>query len=120
MYGMSLSGKYWFLNLKEYLLHLGFQPSDTIPCLFVKVDKTRHKLYVLDYVDDMLYYGLDDLKVKEFKQSLQQHFNLELMGQAHWYLSTRINQLSNYDIELDQSRYCKAIVKKYLDSADTK
>jgi hypothetical protein len=42
------------------------------------------------------------------------------MGQAHWYLSTRINQLSNYDIELDQSRYCKAVVKKYLDSAGTK
>jgi hypothetical protein len=42
------------------------------------------------------------------------------MGQAHWYLSMRINQLSNYDIKLDQSRYCKAIVKKYLDTAGTK
>jgi hypothetical protein len=30
---------------------------------------------------------------------------------------TRINQLANYDIELDQSRYCAAIVKKYLDTA---
>jgi hypothetical protein len=29
----------------------------------------------------------------------------------------RINHLANYDIELDQSRYCTAIVKKYLDVA---
>jgi hypothetical protein len=42
------------------------------------------------------------------------------MGEAHWYLSTRINQLSSYDIEIDQSRYCKAIIKKYLDTAGTK
>jgi hypothetical protein len=42
------------------------------------------------------------------------------MGQAHWYLVTRINQLSNFDIELDQSRYCQSLIKKYLDTAGTK
>ncbi|MFN9979697.1 MAG: hypothetical protein ACK53Y_07280, partial [bacterium] len=42
------------------------------------------------------------------------------MGQAHWYFSARINQCSNFDIELDQSRYCRAIVKKYLDTTGTK
>lgn len=42
------------------------------------------------------------------------------MGQAHWYLATRINQLSNCDIELDQSRYCRLIVKKYLETAGAK
>jgi hypothetical protein len=65
----------------------------------------------------MLYYGTNETKVKEFEAL---RFNLELMGQAHWYLATRINQLSNYNIELDQSRYCKSIVKKYLDSAGIK
>ncbi len=42
------------------------------------------------------------------------------MGQAHWYLATRINQLGNFDIELDQSCYCKSIIKKYLDTAGSK
>jgi Zn-finger nucleic acid-binding protein len=42
---------------------------------------------------------------------------LELLGNAHWYLGSRINQLKNFDIEFDQSRHCKAIVKKYLDTA---
>jgi hypothetical protein len=47
-------------------------------------------------------------------------FNLELLGQAHWYLATWINQLSNFKIELDQSRYCQALLWKYLDTAGTK
>jgi hypothetical protein len=42
---------------------------------------------------------------------------MELIGQARWYLGSRIRQLTNFDIELDQSRYCKSIVKRYLDSA---
>jgi len=120
MYGMTLSGKYWFLDLQDYLVELGFKPSSTIPSLFIKVDNKGNQIYVLDYVDDMLYYGTNEASINEFEQQLQKRFNLELMGQAHWYLSTRINQLSNYDIELDQSRYCKAIVKKYLDIAGTK
>jgi hypothetical protein len=109
---MTLSGKYWFLDLQDYLTEIGFKTSSTIPSLFIKEDAKGNKLYVLNYVDDMLYYGDNEKSVNEFKQSLQKRFNLELLGQAHWYLSTRINQLSNYDIKLDQSRYCKAIVKK--------
>jgi hypothetical protein len=54
-------------------------------------------MHVLNYVNDMLYYGTHDAKVKEFEEQLNQWFNLELMGQ---------NQLANFDMELDQSRYC--------------
>jgi hypothetical protein len=120
MYGMTLSGKYWFLDLQDYLTDIGFQSSSTIPSLFLKTDAEGDTIFLLNYVDDMLYHGTSETKVKNFEGLLQQCFNLELMGQAHWYLSTRINQLSNHDIELDQSRYCKAIVRKYLDSAGTK
>jgi hypothetical protein len=120
LYGMTLSGKYWFLDLQDYLTKIGFKTSSTIPSLFIKEDAKGNKLYILNYVDNMLYYGDNQKSVNEFEQSLQKRFNLELLGQAHWYLLTRINQLSNYDIELDQNRYCKAIVKKYLNPAGTK
>jgi hypothetical protein len=65
----------------------------------------------------MLYYGTDEEKVKAFEKQLADRFSLELLGQAHWYLGSRIRQLANYDIELDQSRYCKSIVRKYLETA---
>jgi hypothetical protein len=88
-------------------------------CLFICVYPDGVRLYVLNYVDDMLYYCKDSIKLREFEEKLCARFNLELIGQAHWYLGTRINQLANYDIELDQSRYCLSIVKKYLDTAGT-
>jgi hypothetical protein len=116
MYGMTLSGKYWFLDLKEFLLQEGFTTSSTVKCLFYKVYENGDFILILDYVDDMLYHGSNKEYVIIFEKRLQARFNLELMGQAHWYLATRINQKSNFDIELDQTRYCLAILKKYLDS----
>jgi hypothetical protein len=66
----------------------------------------------------MLYYGTDTKRVKEFEEQFGERFNLELLGQAHWYLGTRIRQLANYNIELDQSRYCLSIVKDILTQQD--
>jgi hypothetical protein len=43
-------------------------------------------------------------ETKWLKESHKGHFNLELLGQVHWHLATQINQLSNFNIELDQSR----------------
>jgi hypothetical protein len=119
MYGMTLSGKYWWLDLLEFLLSLGFKPSKCVPCLLILTTKDG-RIYVMNYVDDMLYFGTCDLEVMKFEEDLKKRFNLELMGFAHWYLATRINQMVSYDIELDQSRYCQSIVCKYLDTTGTK
>lgn len=75
------------------------------------------KLSLLNYVDDMLYYGTDITKFREFEKQLGKRFTLELLGNAHWYLGSRINQLENFDIEINQLRYCRAIIKKYLETA---
>jgi hypothetical protein len=65
----------------------------------------------------MLYYGTDPVKVQAFEKQLGERFQLELLGNGHWYLGSRIHQLRSFDIKLDQNCYCKAIVKKYLDTA---
>jgi hypothetical protein len=96
MYGTTLCGKYWYLDLLDFLKEIGFQEGNCVKCL---------------------YYGESTTHVKEFEQQLGKRFKLELLGQAHWYLGTRIHQLANFDIELDQNRYCASIVKKYLDQA---
>jgi len=112
MYGTTLCGKYWYLDLTEYLLEVGFKASECMRCLFIRIYPDGVRIYVLNYVDDMLYYCKNSTRLREFEEKLRAWFNLELIGQAHWYLGTRMNQLANYDIELDQSRYCLSIVKK--------
>lgn len=48
---------------------------------------------------------MDDTKLKEFEDALFTRFDLEKLGQAHWYLSTCIIQHSSIVI-MDQSCYC--------------
>jgi hypothetical protein len=101
MYGTTLCGKYWYLDLLDVLKEIGFKEGQCVKCFFVKTFLDGSKLYILNYVDDMLYYGEHATKVKEFEDQLGQRFKLELLGQAHWYLATRIHQLGNFNIELD-------------------
>ncbi len=86
-------------------------------CMSTKWFPDGSALHLLNYVDDKLYYGTDATKVQAFEKELGDPFNLELLGNAHWYLGSRIRQHQNYDIEIDQSCYCKSIVLKYLETA---
>ena len=58
--------------------------------------------------------------MKIFETDLSTKFDLELMNQAHWYLSCRVTQDAFYNITLDQSRYCLSLVKRFLDNAGCK
>jgi hypothetical protein len=120
VYRTTLSGKYWYLDLLEYLLETKFHPSKCVPCLFISLDEDGNKFFLLSYVDHMLYYGTSEVKVIHFEELLKARFNVEFMGQAHWYLSTRINQLQNFDIELDQYWYSLSMVKRYLENVVVK
>jgi len=56
-------------------------------------------LHLLNYVDDKLYYGTDATKVQAFEKELGDPFNLELLGNALWYLGSRKN-LRQHDTPL--------------------
>jgi hypothetical protein len=55
-----------------------------------------------------------------FETKLAERFNLETKGQAHCYLATCIMQLACFDIILDQTRYCKSILRRYSDTVGCK
>jgi hypothetical protein len=120
MYGMMLSGKFWYIALMECLIDTGFLQSPIICCLFFKIFPDGSSICPLNYVDDILYFGTSSSLLEHFESELDSCFDLEKIGQAHWYLATKITQQINYDITLDQSKYCKSIVKCYLDSAGYK
>jgi hypothetical protein len=105
MYSMMFSGKYWFLDLWDYLLQLGFRPSKKYSVYSLKRTVTVQEssyliMSMICYISEPM---INDIRVKHFEELLQQWFNLVLLGQAQWYLVTCINQLNNFDIELDKS-----------------
>ncbi len=54
------------------------------------------------------------------RDKLSKRFDVEFLGQAYWYLSARIYQDADFNITLDQARYCQAIVNRFLEKAGTK
>jgi hypothetical protein len=52
MYGMAYSGKYWYLDLKDWLHEEGFTQSRAIPCFFCKVFPYGSYAILILYVDD--------------------------------------------------------------------
>jgi hypothetical protein len=78
MYGMTLCGKYWYLDLLDFLKEIGFKEGDCVKCSFIKEFSDGSKLYLLNYVDDMLHFGTDTAKLQAFKrQQLGERFQLE-------------------------------------------
>ena len=62
---------------------MGFTQSTVVRCLFHKEFSDGSQIMLLDYVDDLLYFGTKDATVKQFEEQLSARFELELMGQAH-------------------------------------
>jgi hypothetical protein len=45
MYGATLSGKYRYLELQDYLLEIGFKVSKSMQCLFIQTNDDGSKIY---------------------------------------------------------------------------
>jgi hypothetical protein len=69
---------------------------------------------VLNAVDDQLYFATTPQLKTWFEQATQARFDVTLLGQATWYLQSRITQLADYSIILDQSRYAALLTARYL------
>ena len=76
LYGLTLCGKYWHIELLEYLLEIGFKQSKVDPSLMIKRDKDGNYIKLINYVDDMLYYGSSDEMEKQFVKDLRNRFNV--------------------------------------------
>ena len=54
---------------------------------------------------------------KWFVYTLGEIFHVSFLGYAHWFMSTRVYQMKDHSIFVDQARYTTSIVSKYLDTA---
>jgi hypothetical protein len=120
MCGMTYSGKYLFLDLKDWLHEGGFTQSRAGPCFFCKVFPDGSYVKLIVYVDDMLFFGSNETTLLEFKDKLSKRFDVEFLGHSHWYLSARIHQDADFNVTLDRARYYKDIVDRVLKKARSK
>jgi hypothetical protein len=83
---------------------IGFQRLPSDGSIYIKRTDNDF-IAVLNAVDDQLYFATNQNLKNWFEQAATQHFDVQMMGQAVWYLQSRITQLADFSIILDQSRY---------------
>ena len=117
LYGDITANKCWDDELSAWLVSYGFKRCLAAQSIFI-LTEGQDKLVIVNAVDDQLYFSTSDDMRKRFEEAIAKHFDVDLLGQAHWYLQSRITQAANYDVTVDQSRYIALIISRFLPGID--
>ncbi|CAI7773865.1 unnamed protein product, partial [Closterium sp. NIES-53] len=71
VYGLRQAPREWHNTLRTTLVALGFAPSTADPSLFLRTDTSLPPLYVLVYVDDLVFATADTAGLAHVKSELQ-------------------------------------------------
>ena len=79
LYGLKQSSRCWFVELKKYLVTLGYEQSNADPCVFLKWENGNLSVNTI-YVDDIILLAdiMDDMV--KFKGELSHKFEMTDLG----------------------------------------
>jgi hypothetical protein len=75
---------------------------------------TKRWIYLYEKIKTRSHDGPQPELKEWFEKATQQRFDVTMLGQATRYLQSRITQLADYSIILDQSRYAALVTTRYL------
>jgi hypothetical protein len=115
LYGDTVANLAWDTTLSEWLTsnEIGFERLPSEGSIFRRSTK-EGLIMLLNATDDQLYFATSPTLKEWFERETKGRFDVQLLGQASWYLQSRITQLADYSIILDQSRYAALIAARYL------
>jgi hypothetical protein len=115
LYGLKEAGIMWYDTIKSYLITIGYKPSVTDRCIFVKRQGV-HFTIICMHVDDLLIVGNDDGTLEELKKQLTLEYGVkEFQENNISYLNMHIKQSSNRKtIHVSQEGYVSSLISKYM------
>ena len=116
LYGYKFCGKRLYEEQEDFLTDQNFKQAP-MPGLWFKYLTDNGIFLVLIFADDQLSASTSSKAHHEYKTALCERFEVEWHPIADWYLQARIQRDKDGNITLDQSRYSKAIVQRYLPNA---
>jgi hypothetical protein len=98
-YGGQYCNKSWDDHLSSWLLAYGLIHLESEGSIFMLRDGAKF-LCLLNAVDDQLYFSNCDAMRRAFEAAVKADFDVDFLGQAHWYLQARITQHVDFYITL--------------------
>jgi hypothetical protein len=109
LYGLKQSPRNWQQTVKTVLATIGFFPLISDESTYYNKDLD---IYIITYVDDFLLFGLRLAKINKVKQQLAQHFKINDLGPASYFLGIQIfrnRQLRH--LKINQSTYIQRMLE---------
>lgn len=110
IYGLKQAPRIWYLELRTFLLQLGFKNSLADASLFI-LHLNGTTLYVLIYVDDIIVTGNNSLHVQNFITNLSRRFSLKDLGALSYFLGIEAHRTSS-GLLLTQRKYINDILNR--------
>ncbi|KAG8487898.1 hypothetical protein CXB51_018780 [Gossypium anomalum] len=92
LYGLKLAPRAWYDRVDAYLSRLRFEKSLNEPTLYVKKSEDETLLIVSIYVDDLLVTGSKSDLINDFKNQMQEVFDMTDLGIMTYFLGMEVNQ----------------------------
>ena len=112
LYGVPVAPKRWWLELKAYLLSIGFENISVDPCLFRRGATTSALLYVITWVDDHVITGPSPDAIAKFKKELSEKYEMKDLVLIDRFLGISVYRDSD-SLSLTQEANFTEILHRY-------
>ena len=112
LYRLKQAPKQWHQKFDETVLSFGFKLNQADNCVYRKFDGQGNRVIICLYVDDMLIFGTNSVRVQETKEFLSSSFQMKDMGEADVILGIKIIRDGN-GIKLSQAHYIEKVLKRF-------
>ena len=82
----------WYEKFHSHVRQLAYHRGNSNPCLYVKRGNDKSRIYLIQYVDDMLIAGKDRAAIVELKQRLHENISMKELGDARHIVGMRIER----------------------------
>ena len=118
LYGLKQSPYLWANELATYLVQeLGMQRSVHDACLYYKRYSDSKFIWLLVYVDDLLWISPTLSLIKKYKKLMSRKYDVTDEGEASWILGMHLSKDEFGSITLSQRLYVKQLIDKHLGTA---
>ncbi|BES90199.1 Hydra magnipapillata [Nesidiocoris tenuis] len=111
LYGLKQSGRQWYKKLHHALVEMGFKPTPSDPCLYVK-QKGKDMTLLGVYVDDLILTSTNEKLIVEIKKKLNEKFKTKDLGILNYCLGIEFECKEDY-IKLSQKKYISDLLTKF-------
>jgi len=117
LYGLRRAPMLWFNILSSHLISMGLKQSTTSPCIFFgTLFEGGPPIFVGIYVDDIIYFSLDDAVEQRFESLLSTIGDVEFMGKVSHFLGIEFTWKELSDGHLSVSLTQQSFIESLLDS----